>query len=119
MRAAPPDQVRSCVPDGGRYIAPGTDGFGRGDTRAQLRAFFCVDRDSIVRADVETLPASEREPRRPGAGSGHFAMTCVLCEPARSCTVPSEQMSLGGILFDTSGFVFQNSVQTRHNQRSC
>ena len=31
------------------YVALGTDGFGRSDTRANLRAFFGVDRDHIAR----------------------------------------------------------------------
>jgi pyruvate dehydrogenase E1 component len=40
------DLIRPWVRD--RYIALGTDGFGRSDTRAALRAFFEVDRRSIA-----------------------------------------------------------------------
>ena len=36
-----PESVRAFVP--GRYVTLGTDGFGRSDTRANLRDFFEVD----------------------------------------------------------------------------
>jgi pyruvate dehydrogenase E1 component len=39
----------------GRFVALGTDGFGRSDTRARLRTFFEVDRQSIVLAAIEAL----------------------------------------------------------------
>ncbi|TDU28242.1 pyruvate dehydrogenase E1 component [Panacagrimonas perspica] len=39
----------------GRFIALGTDGFGRSDTRAALRRFFEVDRHSIVIATLDAL----------------------------------------------------------------
>jgi pyruvate dehydrogenase E1 component len=45
---AVPEMIRQWVP--GRYETLGTDGFGRSDTRAALRAYFGVDRDAIVRA---------------------------------------------------------------------
>ena len=45
---AVPEMIREWVP--GRYVTLGTDGFGRSDTRAALRAWFGVDRDSIVKA---------------------------------------------------------------------
>ncbi len=38
-----------------RFVALGTDGFGRSDTRATLRAFFEVDRRSIAVAAIEAL----------------------------------------------------------------
>ena len=38
-----------------RFIALGTDGFGRSDSRAALRSFFEVDRHSIVLAALEAL----------------------------------------------------------------
>jgi pyruvate dehydrogenase E1 component len=44
---------------GAQFIALGTDGFGRSDTRQALRAFFEVDRRSIVIAALSSL-ASER-----------------------------------------------------------
>jgi pyruvate dehydrogenase E1 component len=38
-----------------RYVALGTDGFGRSDTRAALRRFFEVDRHHIVLATLQAL----------------------------------------------------------------
>ncbi|HEY8538445.1 MAG TPA: pyruvate dehydrogenase (acetyl-transferring), homodimeric type [Steroidobacteraceae bacterium] len=48
-----PDQIRQWVP--GRYIVLGTDGFGRSDSRAQLRRHFEVDRYHIVVAALRAL----------------------------------------------------------------
>ncbi len=39
----------------GRFVALGTDGFGRSDTRSKLRRFFEVDRFSIVVATLDAL----------------------------------------------------------------
>ena len=47
------DQIRQFVPN--NYIALGTDGFGRSDTRANLRHFFEVDRYHIVIATLKAL----------------------------------------------------------------
>jgi pyruvate dehydrogenase E1 component len=47
------DLIREWVP--GRYVTLGTDGFGRSDTRAALRAHFGVDRASIVKAALGAL----------------------------------------------------------------
>ncbi|MGB8435231.1 MAG: pyruvate dehydrogenase (acetyl-transferring), homodimeric type, partial [Burkholderiales bacterium] len=44
------DLVRPWVPGGRPYVALGTDGFGRSDTRVNLRKFFGVSRDDIVAA---------------------------------------------------------------------
>jgi pyruvate dehydrogenase E1 component len=55
------DLIRPWIAD--RYIALGTDGFGRSDTRAALRAFFGVDRHAIVRAALYALGAAP-----PGSG---------------------------------------------------
>jgi pyruvate dehydrogenase E1 component len=55
------DQIRPCVDR--RYLVLGTDGFGRSDTRANLRRFFEVDRHYVAvaalkaLADDGTLPA--------------------------------------------------------------
>ena len=48
-----PDQIREWVP--GRYVALGTDGFGRSDSRAQLRHHFEVDHRYIVVATLKAL----------------------------------------------------------------
>ena len=49
-----PQMIASYLP-GRRFIALGTDGFGRSDTRTALRAFFEVDRASVVRAALQAL----------------------------------------------------------------
>ena len=49
------DLARPYVPAGRAYTALGTDGFGRSDTRAALRAFFEVDRDAVVDAALAAL----------------------------------------------------------------
>jgi pyruvate dehydrogenase E1 component len=49
------DLIRPYVPR--RYVALGTDGFGRSDTRAALRTFFEVDAKSIVVAALAALDA--------------------------------------------------------------
>jgi pyruvate dehydrogenase E1 component len=57
------DQIRDFVP--GQYVVLGTDGFGRSDTRQQLRKFFEVNRYYIVvaalkaLADEQTIPISK------------------------------------------------------------
>ncbi len=48
-----PDQIRAFVPR--RFTVLGTDGFGRSDTRAQLRSFFEVDRRHVVVAALKAL----------------------------------------------------------------
>ncbi len=50
---AVPELIRAYVPR--RYVTLGTDGFGRSDTRAALRAFFEVDHESIVIAALKAL----------------------------------------------------------------
>jgi pyruvate dehydrogenase E1 component len=52
---AVPESIRAYVPEGRRYVTLGTDGFGRSDTRAALRAFFSVDAASIAKAARFTL----------------------------------------------------------------
>jgi pyruvate dehydrogenase E1 component len=52
---AVPETIRAYVPEGRRYVSLGTDGFGRSDTRAALRAYFHVDAASIVQAALQAL----------------------------------------------------------------
>ena len=47
------DQIRAYVP--GRYVVLGTDGFGRSDTRAQLRRHFEVNRYYVAVAALKAL----------------------------------------------------------------
>ena len=49
---------------GDRYVALGTDGFGRSDTRAALRAFFEVDRRSIALAALHAVDPALAERAR-------------------------------------------------------
>ncbi|MCY4313252.1 MAG: pyruvate dehydrogenase (acetyl-transferring), homodimeric type, partial [Gammaproteobacteria bacterium] len=51
------EQIRAYVP--GRYSVLGTDGFGRSDTRAQLRKFFEVDHRYIATAALKALADQE------------------------------------------------------------
>ncbi|HEV7714870.1 MAG TPA: pyruvate dehydrogenase (acetyl-transferring), homodimeric type, partial [Steroidobacteraceae bacterium] len=48
-----PDQIRQWV--AGRYVTLGTDGYGRSDSRAQLRKHFEVDRNHIAIAALRAL----------------------------------------------------------------
>ena len=48
-----PQLIAEYVP--ARFVTLGTDGFGRSDTREQLRRYFEVDAQSIVRAALEVL----------------------------------------------------------------
>jgi pyruvate dehydrogenase E1 component len=48
-----PDQIRQWV--AGRYVALGTDGYGRSDSRAALRKHFEVDRNYITVAALKSL----------------------------------------------------------------
>ncbi|MCW5645159.1 MAG: alpha-ketoglutarate dehydrogenase [Rhodoferax sp.] len=52
---AVPESVRAFVPTGRGFHTLGTDGFGRSDTRAALRAYFAVDAQSVVRAACRAL----------------------------------------------------------------
>ena len=47
------DQIREFIPN--KYIVLGTDGFGRSDTRKQLRKFFEVNRHYIVVSALKAL----------------------------------------------------------------
>jgi pyruvate dehydrogenase E1 component len=47
------EQIRPCVP--GRYTVLGTDGFGRSDSRVNLRRFFEVDAEHIAAAAMVDL----------------------------------------------------------------
>ncbi|MCC7464085.1 MAG: pyruvate dehydrogenase (acetyl-transferring), homodimeric type, partial [Gammaproteobacteria bacterium] len=51
-----PDQIRQWVR--GPYLTLGTDGFGRSDARAELRAHFEIDRRFVVLAALQALAAA-------------------------------------------------------------
>jgi len=52
---AVPEAIRAYLPAHVPYVTLGTDGFGRSDTRAALRAFFHVDAHSIAQAARQAL----------------------------------------------------------------
>ena len=52
---AVPESVRTFLLAGRRYLTLGTDGFGRSDTRAELRKFFGVDAATVVRVAKVTV----------------------------------------------------------------
>ena len=56
------DQIRAFVPS--RYVALGTDGFGRSDTRWNLRRHFEVDRFAIAHAALSALAADGKLPAK-------------------------------------------------------
>ena len=48
--------IRNAIPqENGNFVALGTDGFGRSDSRANLRDFFEVDRYHVVVAALNAL----------------------------------------------------------------
>lgn len=58
------EQVRGWLPDNRPYSTLGTDGFGRSDTREQLRSYFNVDAAHIVVATLKLLAdEGEIDPR--------------------------------------------------------
>jgi pyruvate dehydrogenase E1 component len=56
---AVPESIRAFMPDHRRYLTLGTDGFGRSDTRQELRSFFRVDAVSIVKAALFALKKTQ------------------------------------------------------------
>jgi pyruvate dehydrogenase E1 component len=57
------EQVRAFLPTH-HYLVLGTDGFGRSDTRRQLRRFFEVDRHYVAVAALKALADGEAVPQR-------------------------------------------------------
>jgi len=60
---AVPEQIRAWIPVGRRYATLGTDGFGRSDTRAQLRKYFEVDRQHVALRALRLLVEEGALPR--------------------------------------------------------
>ena len=52
-----PEQIRKFV--NGKYVCLGTDGFGRSDTRENLRKFFEIDKDHIVYSALVALDKTQ------------------------------------------------------------
>ena len=49
------EQIRAYLPDNRPYVTLGTDGYGRSDTRSNLRSYFGVDAAHIVLATLKKL----------------------------------------------------------------
>lgn len=58
------EQIRAYLPDNRPYVTLGTDGFGRSDTRDNLRAYFGVDAAHIVVATLKLLADEGEVDRR-------------------------------------------------------
>ncbi|MGH6623291.1 MAG: transketolase-like TK C-terminal-containing protein, partial [Burkholderiaceae bacterium] len=65
------DLIRPWIAD--HYVALGTDGFGRSDTRVALRRFFEVDRHAIAVAALSTL-----DQKRAGQAAKAFGLSAEL-----------------------------------------
>jgi pyruvate dehydrogenase E1 component len=57
---AVPEQIRAWLPEGRRFSTLGTDGFGRSDSRQQLRTHFGLTRHHIVAAALHQLVQEAR-----------------------------------------------------------
>ena len=55
---AVPERLRAHIPPGRSYATLGTDGFGRSDTRSELRRYFGVDAQSIAQLALSQLDDS-------------------------------------------------------------
>jgi len=77
-----PELIRAFVPR--RYLTLGTDGFGRSDTRAALRAFFEVDAESIVIAALHALALDAAiDPDTVAAARQRYGREHIDAEPWR------------------------------------
>jgi pyruvate dehydrogenase complex dehydrogenase (E1) component len=75
-----PHLIAAYVP--GRFVALGTDGFGRSDTRAALRRFFEVDRYHVVIAALHALSEEDKIPQsRVSAAIEHYRIAADLVPP--------------------------------------
>ena len=76
------DQIRPFIEDR-RFVALGTDGFGRSDTRESLRAFFEVDRHFIALAALRALAdAGEIARGRVGEAIRRYGIDAGKADPA-------------------------------------
>ena len=77
---AVPELIRSQI--SARYITLGTDGFGRSDTRANLRRFFEVDRYWIVVQSLIALAEQGKVVRTvPGEAMRRYGLDAATSEP--------------------------------------
>ena len=82
MRSVP-DQIRQWV--AGNYVTLGTDGYGRSDSRAQLRKHFEVDRHYIVLAALRALADEGKIDRATAAAAiERYAIDAGKPDPLKS-----------------------------------
>lgn len=82
MRSVP-DQVRKWV--AGQYVTLGTDGYGRSDSRTQLRKHFEVDRHFIVLAALKALADEGKVDRAtPAAAIAKYGIDVDKPDPLRT-----------------------------------
>ena len=92
------DQIRAFVPR--RYVVLGTDGYGRSDTRAQLRRHFEVDRQCIAvaalkaLADEGALETRDRRARR-SRSTGSTPRSPTRCASDAQPHRPGRQWMIG------------------------
>jgi pyruvate dehydrogenase E1 component len=79
---AVPEQIRAWMPPGRRYATLGTDGFGRSDTRAQLRRYFEVSREQIALRALQLLADEGRiGPDRVAQARTRYALEAWVPNP--------------------------------------
>jgi pyruvate dehydrogenase E1 component len=77
-----PDQISRWVPPGVRFVALGTDGFGRSDTREHLRRFFETDAAHITVAALAALAADDEVKAETVADAiGHYEIDAETADP--------------------------------------
>ena len=82
MRSVP-DQIRKWV--SGQYVTLGTDGYGRSDSRAQLRKHFEVDRHFIVLAALKALADEGKVDRAtPAMAIEKYGIDVAKADPFKS-----------------------------------
>jgi pyruvate dehydrogenase E1 component len=78
------DQIRAYMPKGREYRVLGTDGFGRSDTRAQLRHFFEVNRYFTAVAALKALAdAGEGKPKAVSEAIRKYGLDPEKPDPTR------------------------------------
>ncbi len=78
-----PDQIARWVP--GRYVALGTDGYGRSDTREALRSFFEIDAEHTIVAVLSALADEGRIDRSVvGHAIARYGLDANASDPAHT-----------------------------------
>ena len=112
------DSIRAFLPDGMRYTVLGTDGFGRSDTRANLRRFFEVDRYYIAQAAIAALAAEGKMHAKDVARAiKEWKIDADRGESddgVNSCRVPGGRKRRGASDHVRDGFALDSDVTVRY-----